>query len=130
MLVEELAHQFVGRAVRVDADVVRNTGGKDNRRLSAPNFNRSLLGSEQPLHRGETIGGKCRRGASESSFASGRREGVGLKNVEERLRGYYGDDASLTTESRPGSGTAVDLRLPVYKDGRPGRRSETVASSP
>ena len=70
------------------------------------------------------------RGASESSFANGRREGVGLKNVEERLRGYYGDDASLTTESRPGSGTAVELRLPVYKDGRPGRRSETVASSP
>ena len=70
------------------------------------------------------------RGASESAFANGRREGVGLKNVEERLRGYYGDDASLTTESRSGSGTAVELRLPVYKDGRPGRRSETVASSP
>ena len=69
------------------------------------------------------------QGASESAFANGRRVGVGLNNVEERLKGYYGDDASLATESRPGSGTAVELRLPVYKDGRPGRRSETVASS-
>jgi len=42
-----------------------------------------------------------------------RGEGVGLGNVEERLRGYYGDEAALSFESRPGVGTRVELSLPI-----------------
>jgi len=67
-------------------------------------------------------------GASDAAFANTRGEGVGLKNVEERLRGYYGEDASLTIESRPGSGATVALRLPADADGRTRRRAETVAT--
>jgi signal transduction histidine kinase len=45
-------------------------------------------------------------------------EGVGLKNVEERLRGYYGDDASIAMKAHPGSGTTVELRLPAHRSRR------------
>ena len=39
--------------------------------------------------------------------------GVGLQNVAERLKGHYGDEASLAFESGPGRGARVVLRLPV-----------------
>jgi two-component system, LytTR family, sensor kinase len=52
-------------------------------------------------------------GASEIELARGRRRGVGLNNVEERLRGYCGADGSLRVESRPGAGTMVEIRLPA-----------------
>jgi two-component system, LytTR family, sensor kinase len=42
-----------------------------------------------------------------------REQGVGLRNVERRLRGQYGSDASLSIDSVPGRGTTVDVRLPV-----------------
>jgi signal transduction histidine kinase len=52
-------------------------------------------------------------GASEIEFARGRRRGVGLNNVEERLRCYCGSAALLSVESRPGNGTTVEIRLPA-----------------
>jgi two-component system, LytTR family, sensor kinase len=52
-------------------------------------------------------------GASEMEMARGRRRGVGLDNVEERLRSYCGAAGSLRVESRPAAGTTVELRLPV-----------------
>jgi signal transduction histidine kinase len=67
-------------------------------------------------------------GASEAAFGTARGEGVGLKNVKERLRGYYGDGASLSIESRPGVGTTVQLRVPTDSSGRSRRRAEAVAS--
>jgi LytS/YehU family sensor histidine kinase len=42
-----------------------------------------------------------------------REQGVGLRNVELRLRGQYGSGASLSFHSVPGCGTTVDVRLPV-----------------
>jgi LytS/YehU family sensor histidine kinase len=48
--------------------------------------------------------------------------GHGLRNVAERLRGYYGDDARLSWgDARPG--TRVMLTLP--RSGRPGDGRES-----
>jgi two-component system, LytTR family, sensor kinase len=52
-------------------------------------------------------------GASEASLMAGRNRGVGLSNVERRLKAHYGDQASFSIRSAPGSGTTVELSLPV-----------------
>ncbi|MEQ9561786.1 MAG: histidine kinase [Woeseiaceae bacterium] len=39
--------------------------------------------------------------------------GCGLRNISERLRLLYGDDAALTIGNRAGGGTRVCIRLPV-----------------
>jgi len=52
-------------------------------------------------------------GASEQALAQGRSRGVGLSNVERRLKAHYGDQASFSIRSFPGAGTAVELSLPV-----------------
>jgi two-component system, LytTR family, sensor kinase len=54
-------------------------------------------------------------GASDLQLSEGRRQGVGLQNVEQRLRLYYGDCASVTLhfESSPGKGAQVSLRVPA-----------------
>jgi sensor histidine kinase YesM len=52
-------------------------------------------------------------GASEIEWARGRRSGVGLSNIEERLRSYGGSSASLRINSTPGTGTVVELRIPL-----------------
>ncbi len=52
-------------------------------------------------------------GASEIEWARGRRRGVGLKNLEERLHWYGGESASLRIDSAPGEGTVAELRLPL-----------------
>jgi two-component system LytT family sensor kinase len=52
-------------------------------------------------------------GASQIDWARGRRRGVGLKNLEERLRWYGGESASLLIDSTLGEGTVVELRLPL-----------------
>jgi sensor histidine kinase YesM len=51
-------------------------------------------------------------GTSEIELARGRRRGVGLNNIEERLRFYGGQAASLQISSTPGKGTIVELRIP------------------
>jgi len=52
-------------------------------------------------------------GVSPEQLTIRREEGVGLRNVERRLHGQYGSDASLSIESAPGRGTTVEIRLPV-----------------
>ena len=52
-------------------------------------------------------------GASEIEWARGRRSGVGLSNLEERLRSYGGAAASLRINSTPGVGTVVELTIPL-----------------
>ena len=52
-------------------------------------------------------------GASEIEMARGRKRGVGLNNIEERLRFYGGKSASLRIRSTPGAGTIVELRIPT-----------------
>jgi two-component system LytT family sensor kinase len=65
-------------------------------------------------------------GATDHAIRRGRREGVGLQNVEERLKVHYGSDASLSIESAPGLGTVVTATLPLH-DGveRIARSAET-----
>lgn len=52
-------------------------------------------------------------GATDHAVRRGRREGVGLQNVEDRLRVHYGSDASLFVASAPGAGTVVTATLPL-----------------
>ena len=52
-------------------------------------------------------------GASEMELARGRRRGVGLSNIEERLRSYCGLAASLRLETQSGAGAIAELRLPL-----------------
>jgi len=52
-------------------------------------------------------------GASPAELRRGRERGVGLANVEQRLRRYYGDRAALAVRSVAGEGTTVEIWLPV-----------------
>jgi two-component system LytT family sensor kinase len=52
-------------------------------------------------------------GVSAADLRRGRALGVGLSNVERRLQGQYGTDASLSIQSVPGTGTTVTIRLPA-----------------
>ena len=38
--------------------------------------------------------------------------GIGLSNVDERMRLHYGNEYGLTIESAPGTGTQCILRIP------------------
>lgn len=48
-----------------------------------------------------------------TEFIEKRKNGVGLNNVEQRLRNYYGDAAVLNVESSFGKETRVNLKFPV-----------------
>jgi hypothetical protein len=50
--------------------------------------------------------------ASELQIAQGRRRGVGLTNIEGRLRHHYGAAARLTLSSAPG-GTVAEIAIPT-----------------
>ncbi|GAA1255154.1 histidine kinase [Sphaerisporangium rubeum] len=43
--------------------------------------------------------------------------GVGLANVDERLRQVYGDEYGLVVETAAGAGTKINVRLPKYRPG-------------
>jgi LytS/YehU family sensor histidine kinase len=47
----------------------------------------------------------------------GSQYGVGLSNVNERLKSIYGFDHALQIETRPNEGTRVTFRLPKFKPG-------------
>lgn len=57
-------------------------------------------------------------GASELEIARGRQGGVGLNNVEQRLRSYCGSEASLTLDSVSGEGATATLSLPLATKGQ------------
>jgi two-component system LytT family sensor kinase len=44
-------------------------------------------------------------------------EGIGLANVDERMRSVYGDAYGLVVETGPDLGTKVSLRIPKYHSG-------------
>jgi len=48
--------------------------------------------------------------------------GIGLRNLEQRLRHYYGENASIRLEASEQRGTVVTLRLPAAV-GQPARRA-------
>ncbi|MER5550543.1 histidine kinase [Streptomyces sp. NPDC002793] len=47
----------------------------------------------------------------------GSSSGIGLLNVDERLRQVYGDDYGLVIETGAGAGMKITLRLPKYRAG-------------
>lgn len=56
-------------------------------------------------------------GAGQAVEVSENPNGLGLRNIRERLRSYYGDAASLTIDICNGKGSAAEVVLPV--SGRP-----------
>ncbi|PYS02222.1 MAG: hypothetical protein DMG15_26230 [Acidobacteria bacterium] len=52
-------------------------------------------------------------GVTESTLQHGRSRGVGLSNVEQRLRRYTNTETPLVIWSTPGAGTTVEIRLPI-----------------
>jgi two-component system LytT family sensor kinase len=50
-------------------------------------------------------------------FAGESGHGVGLANVDERLRQVYGDEFGLVVETAEDAGTKVTIRLPKYRPG-------------
>ncbi|MGW2564536.1 sensor histidine kinase [Streptomyces sp. NPDC001514] len=46
-----------------------------------------------------------------------RSSGIGLSNVDERLRQVYGDDHGLVIETGIGAGTKITVRIPKYRAG-------------
>src|SRR6266511_3181110 len=52
-------------------------------------------------------------GASERELAHGRARGIGLQNVEQRIKRHYGDAATFDIRSASGVGTTVELGLPI-----------------
>ena len=53
-------------------------------------------------------------GAGFDELQRNRRRGVGLNNIEQRLRSYYGTSAVLKIQSEAGKGTAAEIKLPVF----------------
>ncbi|NED99145.1 sensor histidine kinase [Phytoactinopolyspora halotolerans] len=49
--------------------------------------------------------------------ADGERVGVGIGNVDERLRAVFGDDYGLVIETNIGAGTRARMRVPKYRPG-------------
>ncbi|MFB8180390.1 sensor histidine kinase [Streptomyces sp. NPDC055966] len=58
---------------------------------------------------------------------AGAATGIGLSNVDRRLRQVYGDDHGLVIETGVGAGTRITLRLPKF---RPGVQAPPPGQSP
>ena len=58
--------------------------------------------------------------------------GIGMRNVRERMQVLYGGDAHVEMVSRPGRGTRVRLVMPVFsaEEFRPGPAKSFVGASP
>jgi signal transduction histidine kinase len=67
-------------------------------------------------------------GASEMAVAAGRARGVGLINVEKRLRAHYGTEGRLDMVSQVGQGTSATLRIPVSAAHRSAPAGAAVAA--
>jgi two-component system LytT family sensor kinase len=67
-------------------------------------------------------------GASLEQLAAGRLTGVGLANVEQRMRLCCNDAGSFSIETRPQGGASVELRVPLRSKVAAQRGIETAAS--
>ncbi|WP_255308038.1 sensor histidine kinase [Streptomyces marincola] len=68
-----------------------------------PAFAQAVLAGERPRRAG--------------AAPDGGRKGVGLANVDQRLRTVYGAEYGLVIETAPGSGTRVVVRVPRFMRG-------------
>ncbi|MER7542688.1 sensor histidine kinase [Actinomadura sp.] len=55
--------------------------------------------------------------AGERRTPAADQAGIGLANVDDRLRQVYGDEYGLAVETGPGAGTKVIVRVPKYRPG-------------
>lgn len=63
---------------------------------------------------------ECRALLENDPEDSRRFTGIGMRNVRERLRLYYGDAASFSVQTAPGAGTRFTLTLPRRPEGGTG----------
>jgi LytS/YehU family sensor histidine kinase len=68
-------------------------------------------------------------GASESALEHGRNRGVGLANVEQRIRRHFGGAGAFGIRSAPGVGTTVELGLPINAAGATAKAAGTARST-
>ncbi len=52
-------------------------------------------------------------GVDVDNLEKSRSEGVGLNNIEQRLISYYGKTSGLKIESKAGTGTTAEIRIPL-----------------
>ena len=50
---------------------------------------------------------------ADTDVGRSREGGIGLRNVDERLRVIYGENYPLRLESTPGEGTCARIEIPV-----------------
>jgi two-component system LytT family sensor kinase len=51
-------------------------------------------------------------GISEAKLATLREQGIGVSNVNERLKVLFGDDYRMRIDSQPGHGTRIEIEIP------------------
>jgi signal transduction histidine kinase len=54
-------------------------------------------------------------GVSQPQLTNQYGQGLGLRSVEQRLKSYYGEGASLVIRSEPGCGTTAEVWMPVVR---------------
>jgi two-component system LytT family sensor kinase len=59
-------------------------------------------------------------GISEERLATLLEEGIGVSNVNERLKVLFGSDYRMCIDSKPGQGTRVEIEIPELQPGGPG----------
>jgi hypothetical protein len=68
-------------------------------------------------------------GANELSLEHGRKRGVGLANVEQRIRRHFGEAGAFSIRSAPGLGTTVELGLPINSASAAANAASAAAKS-
>jgi two-component system LytT family sensor kinase len=68
-------------------------------------------------------------GIPETKLATLFEQGIGVSNVNERLKVLFADDYKMWIDSRPGEGTSTGIELPEQVSGRVGRAESLVGSS-
>lgn len=58
-------------------------------------------------------------GIPEARLATLLEKGIGVSNVNERLKVLFGSDYRMTIDSRPGEGTRVEIEIPELRSGPP-----------
>ncbi|OLT33631.1 hypothetical protein BJF79_34425 [Actinomadura sp. CNU-125] len=88
-------------AISVEDDGVGMDPERLQEILAAP------VGGPGPTGWGSVSSGRDGRGGT----------GIGLANVDARMRQVYGEEYGLTVRTALGAGTRVDLRVPKYRPG-------------
>lgn len=70
-------------------------------------------GNGIPARRLEEINRDCTDGNTPEVMKESGHHSIGLRNVAQRIRSYFGEEYGLVVESREGKGTIIDILLPV-----------------